>query len=63
MGFVQVENRPNRLSQYCTQFKPFWNKTFFFQVFRYHLHVNATLNCKHNTQRILIPGDFNWVRH
>ena len=32
-----VANKPNRPTQYCTQFKPSGNKTFFFQVFPYHL--------------------------
>ena len=34
-----------------------------FQEFPYNLHVNATLQCKYNTQRILKPGDLNWVQH
>ena len=34
-----------------------------FQEFPYHLNVNATLQCKYNTQRILSPGDLNWVQH
>ena len=25
--------------------------------------MNATLRCKYNTQRILSPGDLNWVQH
>ena len=34
-----------------------------FQEFPYHLNMNATLSCKSNTQRILVPGDSNWVQH
>ena len=30
-----------------------------FQEFPYNLNVNATLQCKYNTQRILKPGDLN----
>ena len=51
-------NRPNRLTQCCTQFKPSGNKTLF-QVFPYHLNMNATLSCTYNTQRILVQGDQN----
>ena len=25
--------------------------------------MNATLSCKCNIQRILIPGDLNWIQH
>ena len=25
--------------------------------------MNATLSCKYNIQRILVPGDLNWVQH
>ena len=38
-------------------------QTVLFQEFPYHLNVNATLYCKYNTQRILTPGDLNWVQH
>ena len=34
-----------------------------FQEFPYHLNVNATLQYKYKTQRILSPGDLNWVQH
>ena len=56
-------NRPIRLTQCCTQFKPFGNKTFCFRNFHIIFNVNATLYCKYNTQRILYPGDLNWVQH
>ena len=35
-------NRPIRLTQCCTQFKPFGNKSIV-SGFPYHLNVNATL--------------------
>ena len=56
-------NRPIRLTQRFTQFKPFGNETFCFRNFQYHLNVNATLWCKYNTQRILTPGDLNRVEN
>ena len=34
-----------------------------FREFPYNLNVNATLQCKYSTQRILKPGDLNWVQH
>ena len=49
------------LSHCCTQFKPFGNETFCSRYFHiiYSVNMNATLSCKYNTQRILIPGDLN----
>ena len=38
-----VPDRPIRLTQCCTQLKPFEDKRFFFQEFPYDLHVNATV--------------------
>ena len=57
-------DRPIRLTQCFTQFKPFGNKMFCFRNF--HIiqmwlpHYNY---CKYNTQRILTLGDLNWVQH
>ena len=40
-----------------------WEWNVLFQVFTYYLNMNASLLCKYNTQRFLIPGDLNWVQH
>ena len=42
-GLTGTLNRPIRLTQCCTQLKSFGNK---FQVFPYHLNVNAVLSYK-----------------
>ena len=92
--------RPNRLTQCCSQFKPFGKKKCFvpgislsFEYECYNIMQIHSLKCqpsprlpcqtvarlarlagearrrltlqtsKYNTQRILIPGDLNWVQH
>ena len=54
-----LTNRPIRLTQCCTQFRSFGNKTFCSKYF----HMNATLSCKCYIQRSLTPRDLNWVQH
>ena len=45
---VKRNNGPIWLTQCCTQFKAFENKTFCFKYF----HMNTTLSWKYNTQRL-----------
>lgn len=52
---LKFENRPNRLTQCCTQFKYFSLSL----IFTYHIHVNASLMRKYNKQIILFPVDLN----
>ena len=61
---AEIESdRPIRLTQFCTQFKPFGNKTFRFRIFHTFKCECHILYANYNTQRILTPGDLNWVQH